>query len=91
MRPAALMRKNETGYAASRKALRPGGGWFGGDARSRAARSFCDIYNRTEKGMSRERLSPRYTMMTLLGLHRYERSGRVPRVAISPVAECAAA
>ena len=37
---------------------------------------FCDVYNRTEQGMRRERLSPRYTMMTLLGLHRYERSGR---------------
>jgi len=46
---------------------------------------FCDIYNRTEKGMSRERLSPRYTMMTLLGLHRYERSGRRSPVAIAPV------
>jgi hypothetical protein len=46
---------------------------------------FCDIYNRTEKGMSRERLSPRYTMMTLLGLHRYEKSGLRSPVAISPV------
>lgn len=40
---------------------------------------FCDIYNRTETGMCREGLSPRYTMMTLLGLHRYEKSvGRSP-------------
>jgi hypothetical protein len=46
---------------------------------------FCDIYNRTEKGMTRERLSPRYTMMTLLGLHRYERSGRHSPVPIAPV------
>lgn len=46
---------------------------------------FCDVYNRTEKGMIRERLSPRYTMMTLLGLHRYERSGRRSPVAIAPV------
>jgi hypothetical protein len=46
---------------------------------------FCDVYNRTEKGMRRERLSPRYTMMTLLGLHRYERSGRRSTVAIAPV------
>jgi hypothetical protein len=46
---------------------------------------FCDIYNRTEKGMTRERLSPRYTMMTLLGLHRYERYGRRSPVAITPV------
>jgi hypothetical protein len=46
---------------------------------------FCDVYNRTEKGMRRERLSPRYSMMTLLGLHRYERSGRRSPVAIEPV------
>jgi hypothetical protein len=46
---------------------------------------FCDIYNRTENGMVRERLSPRYTMMTLLGLHRYERFGRRSPVAIAPI------
>jgi hypothetical protein len=46
---------------------------------------FCDVYNRTEQGMRREGLSPRYTMMTLLGLHRYERSGRHSPVAIAPV------
>jgi hypothetical protein len=46
---------------------------------------FCDIYNRTEKGMIRERLSQRYTMMTLLGLHRYELSGRRSPVTIAPV------
>jgi hypothetical protein len=46
---------------------------------------FCDIYNRTEKGMIRQGLSPRYTMMTLLGLDRYERSGRRSPVAITPV------
>ena len=46
---------------------------------------FCDVYNRTENGMSREGLSPRYTMMTLLGLHRYERSGGRSPVAIAPV------
>jgi hypothetical protein len=46
---------------------------------------FCDIHNRTENGMVRERLSPRYTMMTLLGLHRYERSGGRSPVAIVPV------
>src|SRR5271170_4118039 len=46
---------------------------------------FCDNYNRTEKGMSRERLSPRYTMMTLLGLHRYEQSGRRSLVPIAPI------
>ncbi|MGA2005889.1 MAG: hypothetical protein ABSG70_21125, partial [Terriglobales bacterium] len=46
-----------------------------------------DIYNRTVIGMVRERLSPRYTMMTLLGLHRYEQSGRRSPVAISTVLE----
>jgi hypothetical protein len=46
---------------------------------------FCDIYNRTEKGMIRESLSPRYTMMTLLGLHRYERCGLRSPVAVAPV------
>jgi hypothetical protein len=46
---------------------------------------FCDIYNRTQNGMVRERLSPRYTMMTLLGLNRYERSGRRSPVAVSPI------
>ena len=46
---------------------------------------FCDIYNRTEKGMTQEGLSPRYTMMSLLGLHRYEVSGRRSPVAIAPV------
>lgn len=48
-------------------------------------RIFCDIYNRTEKGMRRESLSPRYTMMTLLGLNRYEQSGRRSPIAIGPV------
>ena len=46
---------------------------------------FCDVYNRTEQGMIRERLSRGYTMMTLLGLHRYERSGLSSTVAIAPV------
>ena len=48
---------------------------------------FCDNYRKTEQGMSRERLSPRYTMMTLLGLHCYEGSGRRSPVAIAPVFE----
>ncbi len=49
------------------------------------AQIFCDIYNRTAAGMVRQGLSPRYTTMTLLGLHRYERSGRQSPVAIVPV------
>jgi hypothetical protein len=35
--------------------------------------------------MSRKGLSPRYTMMTLLGLQRYQASGRSSPVAIAPV------
>jgi hypothetical protein len=46
---------------------------------------FCEIYNRAENGMVREGLSARYTMMTLLGLHRYERSGRGSPVPVSPI------
>jgi hypothetical protein len=46
---------------------------------------FCDTYIRSANGMRRERLSPRYTMMTLLGLHRYEHSGRRSPVAMTPV------
>jgi hypothetical protein len=46
---------------------------------------FCHIYARTETGMRRQGASPRYTLMTLLGLCRYELSGRRSPVAISPV------
>jgi hypothetical protein len=46
---------------------------------------FCDTYIRTENGMRRERLSRRYTMMTLVGLHSYERTGRRSPVAVGPV------
>lgn len=46
---------------------------------------FCDIYHRTEEGMVRTGQSPRYTLMTLLGLHRYEQSGRRSPVALYPV------
>lgn len=48
-------------------------------------RMFCNIFSRTETGMKREGFSERYTMMTLLGLHRYEGSGRRSPVAIDPV------
>jgi len=37
---------------------------------------FCDIYSRTAAGMVRQGISHRYTMMSLLGLHRYQLSGR---------------
>jgi hypothetical protein len=46
---------------------------------------FCHIYARTAGGMERHGLSPRYTMMTLLGLHRYERTGHTSPVPIHPV------
>ena len=36
---------------------------------------FCYTHSRTHSGMERRGLSHRYTMMTLLGLHRYERVG----------------
>jgi hypothetical protein len=51
------------------------------------AQTFCNVYNQTETGMERQELSPRYTMMTLLGLNRYERSGRRSPIAIAPVLE----
>ena len=46
---------------------------------------FCDAYIRTENGMRRERVSHRYTMMTLLGLARYERFGNPSGIATAPV------
>jgi hypothetical protein len=46
---------------------------------------FCNIYKRTDTGMSRQMLSPRYTMMTLLGLYRYEQYGRRSQVDIFSV------
>lgn len=46
---------------------------------------FCHTFTRTPNGMERQGLSPRYTLMTLLGLHRYERSGRRSPLAIAPV------
>jgi len=48
---------------------------------------FCYTYEQTENGLERTGHSPRYTMMTLLGLHRYEASGRPSPVAIAPVLE----
>jgi len=37
---------------------------------------FCHRLNRTPQGLVREGLSPRYTVMSLLGLHRLETGGR---------------
>lgn len=46
---------------------------------------FCDTYIRTENGMRREGVSHRYTMMTLLGLARYERFGNRSGIATAPI------
>ena len=43
---------------------------------------FCHTYMRTVAGMERQGLSPRYSMMTLLGLRRYELGGRRSQVKI---------
>jgi hypothetical protein len=46
---------------------------------------FCDIYNRTGAGMARQGISHRYTMMTVLGLHRYQLSGHSLPLPIEPI------
>ncbi len=46
---------------------------------------FCHTYVRTAEGMVREGLSPRYSMMTLLGLRRYEVAGRRSPIGIARV------
>jgi hypothetical protein len=48
---------------------------------------FCYSVKKTGDGMVREGLSPRYTMMTLMGLHRLEESGGTSPIAIQPVLE----
>lgn len=48
-------------------------------------RLFCETYIQRPAGMVREGLSPRYTMMTLLGLRRYESSGRRSPIDTAPV------
>jgi hypothetical protein len=45
---------------------------------------FCYSLKKTERGMMREGLSPRYTMMTLMGLHRVEEAGGVSPIEIQP-------
>ena len=47
--------------------------------------AFCNIFARTDQGMSRQGISYRYTMMTLLGLHRYEAAGQTSPIAIAPI------
>ena len=46
---------------------------------------FCYSLKKTESGMVRQGLSPRYTMMTLMGLHRVEEAGGVSSIEIKPV------
>jgi hypothetical protein len=46
---------------------------------------FCFTLRQSEGGLVREGLSPRYTMMTLLGLHRLEAAGGTSPVAIHSV------
>lgn len=48
---------------------------------------YCSIYNRTGSGMVREGLSPRYTLMVLLGLHLYQQSGHALPLPIEPTLE----
>src|SRR5580692_8116669 len=48
---------------------------------------FCFSLKKTNDGMVREGLSPRYTMMTLMGLHRLEEAGGVSPIEIEPVLE----
>ena len=38
---------------------------------------FCYSLKKTDRGMVQEGLSPRYTMMTLMGLHRLEEAGGI--------------
>jgi len=46
---------------------------------------FCFSLKRTNDGMIREGLSPRYTMMTLMGLHRLEQGGGTSPIEIAAV------
>lgn len=48
---------------------------------------FCYSLKKTERGMVQEGLSPRYTMMTLMGLHRLQEAGGVSPVEIKVVLE----
>ena len=46
---------------------------------------FCYSLKKTGTGMVREGLSPRYTMMTLMGLHRFEEAGGTSPIALKPI------
>jgi hypothetical protein len=45
---------------------------------------FCAKFIRTDCGMVREAISHRYTLITLMGLHRLEQSGKHPPIAVQP-------
>lgn len=49
------------------------------------SRLFCHTLKQTPSGMEREGISHRYTMMTLLGLHRLEAAGQASPVEIRPM------
>ncbi len=51
------------------------------------AQLFCYKLKKTERGLLQEGLSPRYTAMTLLGLHRLQRSGTPSPVPLDLVLE----
>ena len=48
---------------------------------------FCHKLKKTAKGLVQEGISPRYTIMTLMGLHRLEQSGTPSPVDMKPVLE----
>lgn len=48
---------------------------------------FCYRLKKTDGGRVQEGLSPRYTMMTLMGLHRVEEAGGVSSIEIQPALE----
>jgi hypothetical protein len=45
---------------------------------------FCAKMIRTERGLAREGISHRYTLITLMGLHRLELAGQTAPIAIAP-------
>jgi hypothetical protein len=49
---------------------------------------FCYKLKKAADGLVQEGLSPRYTAMTLMGLHRLEQSGVPSPVNVKPVVEC---
>jgi len=52
-----------------------------------AKQLFCTKFIRTERGMVQEGLSPRYTLITLMGLLRLEQAGESSPIAVLPTFE----